>query len=358
MLFRQLFDRESSTYTYLLADEETREAVLIDPVRENVERDVGLLEELDLRLTHTLETHVHADHVTASGILRQRLGSQTVLSSAAGAGCPDVLVEDGQRLRVGGIEIEARHTPGHTDGCVTYVVHEGAEVPMAFTGDTLLIRGCGRTDFQQGDAPTLYRSVHEKIFSLPDETRIFPGHDYQGRTMSTVGEEKALNPRLGAGKDEPQFVRIMENLELAYPKKIDEAVPANLHCGLLHEHGGDAWAPIQRTDDEVPEVDVDWVRAQGGALRLVDVRRPEELRGELGAMGGAENVPLDRLGAEASRWTDRDAPIVVFCRSGGRSAMAARILEGMGFTKVASMHGGMMAWRAAPPRAAAATGCG
>ena len=355
MMFRQLFDRESSTYTYLLADEETRDAVLIDPVREQTERDIGLLEDFGLTLRYVLETHVHADHVTSAGVLRQRLGAKTVLSAAAGAGCPDVLVEDGDTIEVGSITIEARQTPGHTDGCVTYVVDDG-EQKRAFTGDTLLIRGCGRTDFQQGSAANLYASVHEKIFTLPDDTPIYPGHDYKGRTMSTVGEEKRLNPRLGGGRDEVEFARIMANLNLAKPKKIDIAVPANMHCGLLHD---DAWAPIRRTDDDVPEVTIDWVREHGEGVMLVDVRRPEELRGDLGAMDGAVNVPMDRIDAAMGAW-DREQAIVVFCRSGGRSGAVARFLQRSGFAKVASMRGGMIAWRTNEAMGApvAAASCG
>jgi sulfur dioxygenase len=239
MLFRQLFDPESSTYTYLLADEATREAVLIDPVLEQTERDVALLRELDLKLVYALDTHVHADHVTSLGALRERVGCQTVLSARAGVGCADLAVKDGDRLRFGGHELEVRETPGHTDGCLTYVLGDES---MAFTGDALLIRGSGRTDFQQGDARTLYRSVHEKIFSLPDTALLYPGHDYKGRTVTSVGEEKRLNPRLGGGKSEAEFADIMANLQLAYPRKIDVALPVNLACGAsaptTEVHGG------------------------------------------------------------------------------------------------------------------------
>jgi sulfur dioxygenase len=230
MLFRQLFDPESSTFTYLLADEDTREAVLIDPVREQLERDVALLAELDLVLVHVLETHVHADHVTGAGLLRARTGARTVVARAGGAPCADVLVEDGDVIRFGRHTLTVLATPGHTNGCVTYVT---ADRTMAFTGDALLIRGCGRTDMQQGDARTLYRSVHGKIFTLPDHCAVYPAHDYAGRTRSTVGEEKASNPRLGGGKTEAEFVVIMQNLDLAYPRKIDVAVPANARCGRL-----------------------------------------------------------------------------------------------------------------------------
>ena len=184
MIFRQLFDRVTCTYTYLLADEDTREAVLIDPVVEQVERDVALLRELDLHLVHTLETHVHADHVTGGGALRERLGSRSVVSAAAGVTCTDVAVSDGDRVVFGKHHLEVRSTPGHTEGCVTYVTDDQA---MAFTGDALFVRGCGRTDFQGGDAATLYRSVHGQVLSLPDDTKVYPGHDYKGRTLTTVG---------------------------------------------------------------------------------------------------------------------------------------------------------------------------
>jgi glyoxylase-like metal-dependent hydrolase (beta-lactamase superfamily II) len=230
MLFHQLFDPETSTYTYLLADEDTREAVLIDPVREQVERDLAVLAERGLRLAYILETHVHADHVTGASTLRARTGARTAVSRRGGAPCADILVDHGDVLRFGAHALEVRATPGHTDGCVTYVTDDHR---MAFTGDALLIRGCGRTDFQQGDARTLYRSVHRQIFSLPDECAVYPAHDYQGRTRTTVGEEKALNPRLGGGKTEDEFADIMENLDLAQPRQIHVAVPANSRCGRI-----------------------------------------------------------------------------------------------------------------------------
>lgn len=226
MVFRQLFDPESSTYTYLLADPVTREAVLIDPVVEEVETYVGLLAALGLTLRYTLETHVHADHVTAGAALRDRLGSRTVVHQDGGAVCADVQVRGGDHVTVGAIDLEVRETPGHTNGCVAYVAAD-----RVFTGDTLLIGGCGRTDFQQGDPERLYDSVHRQIFSLPPDTLVYPAHDYKGRTVSTVREEMAINARLGGGKSKEDFVAIMRNLNLAYPKQIDRAVPANLLCG-------------------------------------------------------------------------------------------------------------------------------
>ncbi len=229
MLFRQLFDAESSTYTYLLADAQTRDAVIIDPVLEQLERDLSLIRDHGLTLRYALDTHVHADHVTALGSLRDRVGVKTVLSARAGVGCADLLVKDGDLLSFGNHALVVRETPGHTDGCVTYVTRDET---MAFTGDAVLIRGCGRTDFQQGDARTLYRSVRDKVFSLPETTLLFPAHDYQGRTVTSVAEEKQLNPRLGEGKTEDEFVDLMSNLGLPYPNKIDIALPSNARCGM------------------------------------------------------------------------------------------------------------------------------
>jgi glyoxylase-like metal-dependent hydrolase (beta-lactamase superfamily II) len=229
VIFRTLFDPETSTYTYLLADEGTRDAVLIDPVHEHLERDLGLLSELELRLAYTLETHVHADHVTASGGLRERTGSRVVVGARTGVQNADLALPDGAGIRFGGHWLEVRETPGHTGGCVSWLC---AEAGIAFTGDTLLIRGCGRTDFQEGDASRLFHSVRERIFSLPDATHLYPCHDYRGRMVTTVAEEKRFNPRLGLARSEAEFLEIMRGLKLAYPKRMDEAVPANLRSGL------------------------------------------------------------------------------------------------------------------------------
>lgn len=228
MLFRQLFDRESCTYSYLLADESAKEAVLIDPVLECTDRDMSLIAELGLTLTATVETHVHADHITGADVLRQRLGSQVIVPANAGVVGADREVADGDTIVFGQCELEVCATPGHTATCTSYVC---AAQGMVFTGDLLMIRGCGRTDFQGGCAKTLYESVHSCVLSRPDHTRIYPGHDYKGRTMTTVGEEKAHNPRLGGGRTVEQFEAIMAGLGLAQPKKIHIAVPANLNAG-------------------------------------------------------------------------------------------------------------------------------
>lgn len=229
MIFRQLFDKESSTYTYLVAD--AGEAALVDPVVEHVERDLRLVGELGAKLVAVLDTHVHADHVTGAGKLRERTNATTHVSAQGGAPCADVALTDGHVVRIGRATIRALATPGHTNGCMSFVVAADGEPLRVLTGDALLIRGCGRTDFQEGDAATLWRSVHEKLFALPDDTRVYPAHDYRGFTASTIGEEKRLNPRLGGAMTLDAFVSLMKSLDLPPPTKIHEAVPANRACG-------------------------------------------------------------------------------------------------------------------------------
>lgn len=227
-MFRQWFDPQSSTYTYLVADPRTGRSVLIDPVLEQIERDTSLIAEMGLTLAWVVDTHVHADHVTAAGRLRALTGCQVAYPASTEAVGPDRLMGHGDHLIIDGIDLEVRHTPGHTAGSVCLVEHAQRRV---FTGDTLLIRGCGRTDFQGGDASTLYRSVHASLFGLPDDYLVYPGHDYKGRTASSIGEERRHNPRLGGAKSQAEFVQIMAGLELAYPSKIDIALPANQRLG-------------------------------------------------------------------------------------------------------------------------------
>jgi len=227
MIFHQLFEQESSTYTYLLADEDTKEAILIDAVLETAERDLKLITELGLKLKYLVDTHIHADHITGAGTLRAKTGAKTAVSSGANVQCVDVTLNDGDELKFGKYTLKALSTPGHTNSCMTFYT-EG----MLFTGDVLFIRGTGRTDFQQGDSRKMYHSIHDKLFTFPEGTKIYPGHDYKGMSYSTVGDEKKFNPRVGGGKSEDEFVQIMNELKLANPKKIDIAVPANLKCGL------------------------------------------------------------------------------------------------------------------------------
>lgn len=226
LLFRQLFDQESCTYTYLIADNQTREALLIDPVKEHTNRDLQLIQELQLQLKYLLETHVHADHITGAGLIRQTTQAKIVSGAPAGVQNSDIAIEDGRELFFGQQSIRALATPGHTDACFSYYTNG-----LLFSGDALLIRGCGRTDFQNGSAAQLYDSVTTKLFTLPDDTLVYPGHQYDGQTVSTIQEEKQHNPRLGQ-KTKQEFIAIMAALKLPLPQKINEALPANLNCGL------------------------------------------------------------------------------------------------------------------------------
>ncbi len=346
LVFRQLFDPQSSTYTYLLADPSTRQALLIDPVFEQARRDIALVEELGLKLLWTLETHVHADHVTGAWLLRERLDSRIAIGAASGAQGADRAIEPGERVQFGKRYVEARATPGHTDGCLTYVLDDRT---MAFTGDAVLIRGCGRTDFQQGSARTLYRSVREQIYSLPDDCLIYPAHDYRGLTSSSVGEEKLYNPRLGEAVGEGDFVGYMENLGLAHPKQMDAAVPANLKCGkpAVERAGADEpdWAPLTYTFAGIWELNPNWLEENARAVQIVDVREADEFNGPLGHIEGARLLPLGKL-AERAKELDGEIPIVTVCRSGARSAQATVLLKKAGFGKVANLSGGMLRWRA------------
>ena len=230
MIFRQLFEPESSTYTYLIACEQTGKAALIDPVLETVERDLDAIRELGLSLDCTIETHIHADHVTGAGRLRALNGSKAGLPAASGAEFVDFTIAEGESVTIGELKLRPIYTPGHTDDHHCYLIESG-DGARAFTGDALLIEGCGRTDFQNGDAATLYRSVRERIFCLPQETLVYPAHDYNHRHVSSVGQERERNPRLGDGKTIDEFIEIMAGLNLPRPKKIDVAVPANRACG-------------------------------------------------------------------------------------------------------------------------------
>lgn len=226
ILFRQLFEKESSTYTYLLADPVSKEGIFIDPVDVTADRDAQLAKDLGLKIIYAINTHVHADHITGTRLLREALGCKSMLAKVSG-GQADLLFEHGDKIHFGSRYITALATPGHTAGCTSFVLDDKS---MVFTGDALLVRGCGRTDFQGGSAETLYESVHREILSLPETTIVYPAHDYKGFTSTSVEEEKRLNPRLTKSKEE--FVKIMAGLGLPYPKKIDVAVPANIKCGV------------------------------------------------------------------------------------------------------------------------------
>ena len=227
MRIEQLFDHATSTYSYLLWDEKTKQAALIDPVIEQLTRDIKFIKQLGLELKYTLETHIHADHVTGSGLLRDEFNSLAAVHKNSESDCADILLSDGDTLNLGEQSIAVIYTPGHTNTDISYHI-EG----ILFTGDALLISGCGRTDFQSGDAKALYHSITKKMFTLDDDTIVYPGHDYNGFTSSTIGREKAFNPRLGNNKTEQEFVAIMDSLILEPPVRIDVAVPGNLQCGL------------------------------------------------------------------------------------------------------------------------------
>jgi sulfur dioxygenase len=350
LVFRQMFDPQSSTYTYLLADARTNGCVLIDPVFEQFRRDSSFIRELGLDLLWTLETHVHADHVTGAWLLKRRLGSRIGLSAAGGAEGADRLLVHRDRIQFGDHFLEVRATPGHTSGCLTYVLDGEMR---AFTGDALLIRGCGRTDFQEGDAHTLYRSIKEQIFTLPDGCLLYPGHDYRGATVTSVDEEKRHNPRVGRDRSEIDFVGYMTNLGLPHPKQMDIAVPANLNCGQLAD--GDipaepSWAPLNLTFAGVWEIEPRSFEEHSGEVQIVDVREPQEFVGSLGHIADAILIPLGELASRAGE-LNKETPVVTVCRSGARSAQATIILQKAGFQNVANLAGGMLRWQAGGHRA-------
>ncbi len=344
MLFRQLFDPTSNTYTYLVADETTREAVLVDCVFEQHARDAALIRELGLRLVATLDTHCHADHVTGAWLMKSAFGSRIGLAAAYGASNVDLPLVHGDVVRFGSLALEVRATPGHTNGCLSFVTPDHAAV---FTGDALLVRGAGRTDFQSGDAHRLYQSIRQQLFTLPDACLVYPAHDYDGRTASTIGEERAFNPRIGGGAREEDFVGYMQNLGLPHPKQLAVAVPANLRAGRPDGPApapAATWAPVVRTYAGIPEIAPEWVARHRAELHVLDVRTPAEWTGELGHLEGAQLIPLDDLRARLADVPD-DKPVVVVCQTGRRAAMATVILEKAGRARVANIAGGMVRWR-------------
>ncbi len=344
MILRQLFDQVSSTYTYLLADASTREAVLIDPVYEQHDRDAALIRELGLTLLATLDTHCHADHVTGAWRMKMAFGSRIGLSSAYGAANVDLPLAHGDVVRFGKEALEVRATPGHTDGCLSFVT---ADHRMAFTGDALLVRGAGRTDFQHGSAGRLFRSIRDQLFSLPDTCVVYPAHDYEGRTSTTIGEERAFNPRIGGGAREEDFVGYMTNLDLPHPKKLAVALPANLKSGQTED--GQAppvatWGPVVTTYAGLSEISPEWVASHRSEVHVLDVRSASELEGELGHLEGIQAIPLDELRARVGE-VAKDKPVVVVCQTGRRSGMGTVILRNAGVKDVANVAGGMVRWR-------------
>jgi sulfur dioxygenase len=346
MIFRQLFDPASSTYTYLLGDAESGEALLIDCVYEQVPRDLALVQELGLRLLATLDTHVHADHVTGAWRMRQCSGSLIALAEAVDAEGVNRSLRHGDRVTFGQCHLNVRATPGHTGGCLTYVLDDES---MAFTGDSLLIRGCGRTDFQGGSPEQLFASVREQILTLPDDCLLYPAHDYRGITVTSVAEERRFNPRLGGDVDLGDFAGYMNNLNLPHPKLMAVAVPANLRCG---RPDGEApagetpdWAPLTLRFSGVWEIEPMTLLEHAAALQIVDVREAPEFIDRLGHLPDAKLVPLSQLTNRLGE-LDPERPVVAVCRSGVRSAQASVLLTKAGFGKVANLAGGMLRWKA------------
>jgi glyoxylase-like metal-dependent hydrolase (beta-lactamase superfamily II)/rhodanese-related sulfurtransferase len=343
MIFRQLFDQSSGTYSYLLGCARTRRAVLLDCVFERHARDFALLNELELELVAVLDTHCHADHVTGAWLMQRALGCRVALAAVYGAKNVELPLAHGDRVEFGDEVLEVRATPGHTDGCLSFVT---AGERLVFTGDALLVRGTGRTDFQQGNARRLFRSIREQLFGLPDDCAVYPAHDYDGRTSSTIGEERRYNPRIGGEVREEDFVGYLENLKLPHPKLLDVALPANLRSGepadgRMPEEPG--WAPIVTTYAGIPEIAPEWVATHREDVNVLDVRAPPELTGQLGALALVQSIPLDELRASLGE-VRSDKPVVVVCQTGKRSALAATILKQAGL-RVANVAGGMARWR-------------
>ncbi len=345
MVIRQHFDPVSSTYSYLLIDEGSAEAVLVDPVHGQHARDAALIRELGLRLVCTLDTHCHADHVTGAWRMKQAFGSSIGLAAVYGASNVDLPLEHGMEVRFGDSVLEVRATPGHTAGCLSFVSADRRDV---FTGDALLVRAVGRTDFQQGNAAQLFDSVRTQLFTLPDGCVVHPAHDYEGRTSSTIGEERRFNPRLGGEARLEDFVGYMSNLGLPHPKLLAVAVPANMSCGRTAdaaEPESPTWGPVLESYAGVPELAPEWLREHRREVEVVDVRSRAEFDGELGHLEAARLVPLDELRGRVEELATGGRPIVLVCQTGKRSAMAATILRKAGVTRVANLAGGMVRWR-------------
>lgn len=339
----QLFDHASSTYTYLLVDEATREGLIIDPVDEQIERDLALLEQRNIKLVWAVETHGHADHITSAWLLAEHTGAQTAAPAGCGIGTASVQLQDGDTLSFGGEQIRAIHTPGHTHGSMCYRWRN-----HVFTGDTLLIGTCGRTDFQSGSPEAMYDSLTNKLFALPDETIVWPGHDYAGRSHTTIGAEKVGNSRV-AGRTLSEFVALMNGLNLPRPRRIDEAVPANLTSGRRHDaDGGDLTSVKPATGyagDVSPQLACAWW--QGGEAVLVDVRTDAE-REWVGFIPGAialawkqwpEMKVSEEFGKRLSEAVPPGKKLLMICRSGVRSQAAALRASELGFEAYSVLEG-------------------
>jgi glyoxylase-like metal-dependent hydrolase (beta-lactamase superfamily II)/rhodanese-related sulfurtransferase len=361
-MFKQLFDPATWTYTYLIADDKSKEAAFIDPVNIHLDTYLNLLKEHGLKLIYSFETHVHADHITASGLLRQHTGAKTCVSKFGGAQLVDIEINDGDVFMLGEEKIKAIPTPGHTPGCTSFLWND-----RLFSGDSLFIGGCGRTDFQGGDAGSLYDALTQRLFTLPGDTLVYPGHDYQQRWVSNIEQERTTNPRL-AGKTRDQFIEIMNNLNLPAPKLINQAVPANRYCGLDENERTQA-VQMRNTEtslcmiqmqtgttgqdlvsiakQHITEVNSEMARnlLREGDITLIDTREESEFAA--GHIDEAILIPRGTLEFKVSNTpelSDKSKPVLIYCRTGGRSALAAQTLQTLGYTNVLSLAGGFEGW--------------
>ena len=337
MIFRQLFDSVSGTYSYLLASRAGGEALILDPVLEKADRYCQLLRELDLRLVKAVDTHLHADHVTGLGELRDRTQCITIMGEQSKADVVSMRVSDGDKVMIEGLSLDVMYTPGHTDDSYSYLMGD-----RVFTGDTLLIRGTGRTDFQNGSSRAQYESIFNRLLKLPDETMVFPAHDYKGDTVSTIGEERRYNPRLQV-RSVDEYIELMANLKLPNPKMMDVAVPANMHVGLHQEE-------LARQGLALSALDA--IKSLGRPdILLVDLREASE-RAKHGTISGALHAPYPGIAEslkpggmlrEVAAATGRR--VVFFCAFGERSAMAVAAAKNAGLASTAHIEGGIDAWK-------------
>lgn len=358
MIFKQLFDKPSCTFTYLIADSDSKEAIIIDPVNTHLDDYLEILKTLELKLIYAFETHVHADHISGSGLLRQATGAQTCIGQHCGAETADIQLQGGETITFGsGDFIKVIATPGHTLGSMSFLWND-----KVFTGDALFIGGCGRTDFQNGDPGDLYDSVTQKLFTLPNETLVYPAHDYKGDFVSCILQEKTKNQRL-AGKTRDEFIEIMNNLNLPMPKLIDKAVPANLYCGIEEEEA------LQMANDnkfsipdkerrgvqgninsaklQIEQIDVEAAKSLIADKNpiILDVREINEYK--LGHIENSINIPRGKLLSNVETVLDKkdkSTLVLLYCASGNRSALAALIMEDLGYTNVVSLIGGYVKW--------------
>ncbi len=339
MIFRQLFDSTSGTYTYLLASRHGGEALIIDPVLERVDRYLQLMRELDLKLVKAVDTHLHADHVTGLGALRDRTRCVTVMGEHTRADVVSMRVTEGDRIEIAGLRLDVLYTPGHTDDSYSFLLAD-----RVFTGDTLLIRGTGRTDFQNGDPRAQYDSIFNKLMKLPDETLVYPAHDYKGDTVSTIGEEKFFNPRLKV-KSVDEYVDLMSSLKLPNPKMMDVAMPANMHIGLRQQE-------IARRGWALSAAEAIALCGRTG-VAIVDLRENSE-REKHGVIPGSLHAPYADLPANVSAGgmlhelaAATGKRIVFYCAFGERSAMAVQAAQDAGLKSACHIEGGIAAWKKA-----------